>query len=394
MPLPQPVITGARLGPKPLPFDPDGRLRLAPDQRTFALDYTAPSLRDARGLHFRYRLRGFERGWNEGDAMRMAFYTKVPPGRYTFEVAVERGQGDVRLATLPVRVVPTLWETTWMRVLLALGTLGALGALVQRYLHARKRREAELAHLVEARTAELAEAKDRAERLGEAKTAFLASMSHEIRTPLTAIVGFSEVLLEEVGDAQRGHAELVNRSSRRLRATLTSILDLARLEAGKEDVTLHTVDLAREAREVVEEMRPRAEAKGLALTLDLPTPPACPVRANRSHLGSVLLNLLSNAIKYTDAGGRVTVAVTDPPDPDAMPHVMVRDTGMGMDADTQAVVFEPFVRQDRRTVDDRDGAGLGLAITQKLVDLMGGRITLDSAPGEGSTFTVYLPRGD
>ncbi|HYE96915.1 MAG TPA: PAS domain-containing sensor histidine kinase [Rubricoccaceae bacterium] len=238
----------------------------------------------------------------------------------------------------------------------------------------------------EAAREEAERARAEAEEMARLKSAFLANMSHEIRTPLTAIIGFAQVLAEEV-DAE--HADLVGpieSGGRRLLDTLNSVLDLARLRADRVILCPERVDVAEEAHEVATMLRVRAQEKGLALTVHGP-PCGVYARADRSALQRVLSNLVSNAVKFTDAG-RIVVGVEAGA---GEVRLRVRDTGRGISAEFLPVLFEEFRQESTGLNRSHEGSGLGLAITKGLVDLMGGTIAVESREGEGSVFTVTLP---
>ncbi|HLT45982.1 MAG TPA: PAS domain-containing sensor histidine kinase [Rubricoccaceae bacterium] len=232
-------------------------------------------------------------------------------------------------------------------------------------------------------------ARRRAEELARVKGAFLENMSHELRTPLTAIIGFAQVLAEEVDDGLRDLVAPIEQSGKRLLGTLNAVLDLASLRGDGVAVDLRAVDVAEEAHEAAEAFRPLAQEKGLALTV---AAPVCGVaaRADRAALRRVLHNLLSNAVKFTDEG-RVTLAVEPV---GAHVRLRVRDTGRGMAPAFLPKLFEEFRQESTGTARSHEGSGLGLAITRGLVDLMGGSIAVESTPGEGSVFTVLLPRAE
>jgi signal transduction histidine kinase len=247
-----------------------------------------------------------------------------------------------------------------------------------------------------AREIELRQAKEAAEQAERLKAAFLANVSHEIRTPLTSVIGFSEILEEEVQGAHlRRFATLIGSSGRRLLDTINSVLALSRLEAESGDLSFEAVDLAEVAREVVDLLAFRTDADAPALTLDLPDEPvAC--QGNRTALHRVLLNLLSNAVKFTPSDERVTLRV----EPNVGAHrdlvlLVVSDTGIGMDDAFQERLFQPFSQEADQGDPARrvhEGSGLGLAITKRLVDQMHGTIAVESTKGVGSTFTVTLPQ--
>jgi signal transduction histidine kinase/CheY-like chemotaxis protein len=218
------------------------------------------------------------------------------------------------------------------------------------------------------------------------KSEFLASMSHELRTPLNAIIGFSEVLGEEMfGPLNERQADYVNdilTSGRHLLSLINDILDLSKIEAGKMELELSTFSLPAMLEASLSMIRERAAGHGITLGLDV-APEVGDITADERKVKQVIFNLLSNAVKFTPDGGRIDVIARCPSDE---VEVAVRDTGLGIGPEDQERVFEAFQQAGQR-----EGSGLGLALTRRFVDLHGGRITLDSEPGAGSTFTFTLP---
>ncbi|MDT0631644.1 PAS domain S-box protein [Rubrivirga litoralis] len=233
----------------------------------------------------------------------------------------------------------------------------------------------------------LVQAKRQAEEVALLKSTFLANMSHEIRTPLTAILGFSDVLAEEIGDPHlREFADLIARSGRRLMDTLNSVLDLARLEAGRGDLEACPVDVTALAEETAEMLRPTAVDKGLALEAVVERRPLVSV-LDEAALARVLHNLVANAIKFTPEGS-VTVAARSE---GRSVVVEVRDTGIGIEEAFLPSVFGEFEQESSGTERTHDGAGLGLAISRQLVERMDGTISVASEKGVGTTFTITFP---
>ncbi len=233
---------------------------------------------------------------------------------------------------------------------------------------------------------QLLEAKERAEEIARFKSTLLSNISHEIRTPLAGVIGFAEVLEEELDEPHRELAALIRDSGRRLLETLNTLLDLARIEAGAFVLTPEPFDAADEVRQSVRIFQRMIDDKGLRLELDLPDG-RVPVFLDRNGFHRIVVNLVSNAVKFTDEGIiRVGLAAEE-----NRLRLQVEDTGVGIDPAFLPHLFEEF-RQERDGLSrSHPGSGLGLAITQRLVEMMGGRIEVQSEKGKGTTFTVWLP---
>ena len=250
------------------------------------------------------------------------------------------------------------------------------------------RNEAATRRALEESNKALEKAVDEAEQINRLQGAFLADMSHEIRTPLTSIIGFAEVLDEKVeGDEVQRFSSLILESSQRLLDTVNSVLDLSKLETEEVHLDPEPVDVAEEVRDTVRLFQAQAEEAEVDLTVQAPD--ALPARLDASALHRCCSNLVSNAIKYTEADGSVTVRVKAK---NKGLVVAVEDTGVGIDPEFKDGLFEPFEQSEEHVFDDESGTGLGLAITNRLVSLMDGTIDVESTPGEGSVFTLRVPR--
>ncbi len=231
------------------------------------------------------------------------------------------------------------------------------------------------------------------ENANQAKDRFLASMSHELRTPLNAIIGFTGTLLMKlpgpITPDQEKQLKTVQGSSRHLLSLINDLLDLAKIESGKVTLSPEPISCRSLLEEVAAALRPAAEGKGLSFELLLP-PPELLVLADRRALSQILINLTNNAIKFTEQG-QIRLEVAAKADDRRILEIRVTDTGIGIQAEDQAKLFEAFSRVNSAATRRREGTGLGLHLSQKLAALMGGSIHFKSDYGEGSTFWLSLP---
>jgi PAS domain S-box-containing protein len=228
------------------------------------------------------------------------------------------------------------------------------------------------------------------ERANRLKSEFLASMSHELRTPLHTVIGFSELLGEEIegplNEKQKRFVGHIHQDSLHLLELINDILDLSKIEAGRLELRREPFEVAVAIEEVMGSIRAQGSAKSIRLTTDVAVPNA--LEADRVRFKQVLYNLLSNAVKFTPQGGKIHVeAGVD----EGFLQVSVTDTGIGIEKDQHASVFNKFYQVGATTKGVKEGTGLGLAITKHLVEQHGGHIALTSEPGNGSCFTFTLP---
>ncbi len=243
--------------------------------------------------------------------------------------------------------------------------------------------------------ADLRRAKDEAELASRSKTEFLANMSHELRTPLNAIIGFSDILMGQIfgplGDARYSdYARDIRDSGLHLLNLINDVLDVSKVEFGKVELIEETVDIVAVVESCARLMRDRADTAGLRLVQELPS--GLPqLQGDSRRLKQILLNLLSNAVKFTPTGGRVTIRASYHPQ-DGF-RLIVEDTGIGIAKADLDKAMRPFGQIDSRLARKYQGTGLGLPLARSMAELHGGKLELDSAPGQGTTATIWLPAG-
>ncbi len=283
----------------------------------------------------------------------------------------------------------------WLAALAGLGGISV--ALAWYSWHERAQREELQRHLVDLER-ELIEARAAATVAMRAKSAFLANMSHELRTPLNTIIGYSELLHEDAQEGALSPEQAITRLQRireaagQLLSLINDVLDLARLEAGEVVVSRERWPLGLLIDEVQTAIAPLANMHSNRLSIDLAVDPATIIEVDRAKVRQILLHLLQNAVKFTRQGEiRLAVAIRDAGEGPAVLSLSVSDTGIGMSREQLDVLFEPFVRFDEALTQRHSGAGISLAIAQRLCMVMGGTIAATSQPGKGATFLVTIP---
>jgi signal transduction histidine kinase/DNA-binding response OmpR family regulator len=412
-PAPPPIhIEGVTSDDRVVSADTTGTVTLGATQRTFEVAYNNLRLDDPTDVTYRYRLVGLQHEWVHTQERRRAYFTEVPPGRYTFEVAARThlGPWSPTPDRLTVNVAPHWWETAWFYGLCALGLLGLGGGAYWWRTWRLRQHQKLLKRTVDQRTDKIRKQRERLEEqatqlkeLDDAKSRFFANISHELRTPLTLIQGPVQRLGERAdqrfSEETAQQVDFIERNASRLRRLVDRLLGLADLQTKRHALAARPVDLAQEARRVVQSFGPKADRQELTLEIEADSalgdrPADMPaVHVDPEAFEQILSNLLSNALKFTPAEGYVSVAVRGHAD---AVEIIVRDTGIGISKADQDVIFDRFVQARQLSEPGphgEEGVGIGLALVQDLVDLHGGTISVESVVGEGTTFTTRFPRG-
>lgn len=378
-------------------------VHVPPGSGELEIRYTAIGFRDAGAITFRYKLEGFDSDWVEAGSRRTAFYTNIPPGSYRFRVTArnEYGTWNATAASLRFTLEPHFYQTVWYYVLWLLGVAG-LTALVPiirvRQLRARER---ELSERVEERTEalrremaerqraeeDLLKAKE-AEQASRIRTEFLANVSHEIRTPINGILGMAELALKSKPTSEQAeYLGTVRNCANSLLVVVNDILDFSHIQAGKLRLDTKEFRLHDNIGETLKIAGIQAKQKGLGMRSRVEREVPEVISGDPIRLRQVLLNLLGNAVKFTERGEvAMHVECAGRQDNTVELHFIVRDTGIGIAPEKQALIFEGFSQGDSSISRKHGGSGLGLAIAQQLVQLMGGQIWVESEIGRGSAF--------
>ena len=371
---------------RPLTAD---QLELRHDENFVAFEFVALAYQSSEKNQYAHQLIGVDKAWVYSGTRQFVSYTDLAPGRYTFRVKAANSDGiwNEKETAVHLLIRPPWWATWWAYSLYALLVGGAIWGCIRVYTNRVRQQQA-----LELNRREAQQLK----AVDELKTRFFSNITHEFRTPLSLIISPVEKLLQEnqFDCSTRRTLALVQRNAHQLLRLINQLLDLSKLEANQMAVSLMRGEVTEFVGHLVESFRPMAGQKGIRLTYTADTS-AQEYLFDADKWEKILTNLLSNAIKFTGNGGEVTVTLSVNPASGAAGasavSLRVADTGIGITPENLPHIFDRFYQVDTSRTRAYEGTGIGLALVNELVDLIGGTIRVDSEPGLGSTFTVTLP---
>ena len=382
----KPVSVGQKDSPLPKDILSTNELTFESNQNVFSLEFTALDFETLKNNQYAYFLEGFDTDWQQVGTQRIANYTNLNAGEYTFYVKASNNDGvwNPRMATMKIIVLPPWnksWWAFWIYGALFLGSIYAFRKVVQ--VRERFRLDIKIQETENAQIHEL-------DRL---KTNFFTNISHEFRTPLTLIISPLEKYLSENSDLlnpQRKRAESIYRNAKQLQKLINQLLDLSKLEAGRLFPEITQSDIVELAKNLTNSFQDLAEQKNVSLQFASDQEPIM-AYFDSDIVEKILTNLLSNAFKFSKNGGKIIVSIALKPSDNSQIIIQVSDNGIGISKENLPNIFNRFYQVQDKNQPQIVGTGVGLSLCKELAELHRGEILVSSKIEEGTTFYVYLP---
>jgi len=360
------------------------------EKRHVTFNFSAIDWSNPGRLRFQYILKGLDDEWSLLSMDNTADYRNIPPGDYTFLVRVQ-GKSGLWSSNFeyPFVIRWPWWLSWWMIINYVLALLFAVWLIVRWRVNIIKRQKTILESLVASRTKDIDEALLTAEKATNTKSQFITTMSHEIRTPLNAIMGLTNLALDNASDPkQRDYLQKIDRSANTMLSLINDILDFSKIEVGKMQLEKVPFDIEIVMNSVIILNSQLARDKNLEFIINIDYKIPRILIGDPLRIGQVITNFCSNAIKFTSEGEiEINIELMDMPNGDEIVvQISVRDTGIGIEKEQMSNLFDEFKQADNSITRKYGGTGLGLSISKLLIEMMGGHVWLESKPNEGTTF--------